>query len=164
VKAGHNLFELFEIVHDATSRIQPIKVELDTLEITYDGLGILLLGKCADERAGRHRESLLQTLNQTLSDAFNLSMRSWDNDPSKYREMGCRFGFLKRPLPQGYDAFVNEIQSIEFVPLAFVIEGITLVHHRHRSLAFPQEGSFHFPFGRNVETSEGDFVNGLNLA
>lgn len=164
VKAGHSLFELFRIVHHATSRIQPIKVELDILRITYDGLGILLLGKCADEDAGRNREFLLGTLNQALPDVLDLSRRSWDTDSSRYREMHCRFGFLKRALPQGYDAFVDEIQGIEFAPLAFVMEGITLVHHRYRSLAFPQEGSFHFPLGRKVEVSEEEFAHRLSLA
>jgi hypothetical protein len=164
VKPGHHLFELFEAMQSITSRIKPIEVKFDSLEMTYDGLGFLLLGKCASEESGQHRELLLLTLNQALSQAFHLSRRPWDTDADRYRDLGCRIGFLKRPPPQGYSAFVEHIEDIKIKPIVFKLESITLVHHRYRTLAFPQEGSFEFLLGQSVERDDERFARELNLS
>lgn len=164
VKPGHHLFELFEAIQGITSRIKPIEVKLDSLEMTYDGLGFLLLGRCASEESGQHRESLLRTLNQALAHASHLSRRPWDTDADKYRDLGCRIGFLKRPPPQGYSAFVAHIDAIKIKPIAFKLESVTLVHHRYRTLAFPQEGSFEFQLGQGVERDDERFAHELNLS
>jgi hypothetical protein len=164
VRPGHHLIELFEAIQSITAHIKPIEVELDSLEMTYDGLGFLLLGRCASEESGQNRESLLRTLNQALAHAFLLSRRPWDTDAGKYRDLGCRIGFLKRPPPQGYSAFVAHIDAIRIKPIAFKLESITLVHHRYRTLAFPQEGSFEFQLGQGVKRDDERFAHELNLS
>ena len=164
VKSGHHLFELFEVIQGVVSRIGSLKVKLDSLEMTYDGIGFLLLGRCVSEESGQQRELLLQTLNQVLPHAFHLSRRPWDTAEYEYRNLGCRIGFLKRPPPQGYSAFVKHIGDIKTNPITFELESITLVHHRYRTLAFPQEGSFEFQFGQSTEGDDEEFARGLNLS
>jgi hypothetical protein len=164
VKEGHELFELFQSIQNITSQTCPIKVVFNSLAITYDGLGMLLLGECANEDASESRKALLQALNRVLPESFNLSRRSWDTDLSKYHALGCRVGFLKRPPPQGYGVFVDSIENLKFIPIVTVLESITLVHHRYRTLEFPQEGSLDFPFGQRLKIEEEEFARRLNLA
>jgi hypothetical protein len=163
VKPGHDLYELFEAIRRIASQVEPIQVRLDSLEMTYDGIGFLLLGRCEGKESGRQRTLLLQTLNQVLPRAFHLSRRAWDTDSDKYHSLGCRIGFLKRPPPQGYAAFIKAMGAISFEPVTFSLKCITLVHHRYRTLAFPQQGGFDFPLGQYIEADKGEFAREIDL-
>ena len=162
-KEDHRQFELFEIIHGATSQTQPIEVAFDRLSIAHDRLGIVLFGECVGEDAARYRRTLLENLNSALPASFNLSPRPWDKDHSEFHKLHCSLGYLKRPVPQGYSAFVDEIKRIEFAPLSFTLEDVALVHHRYRTLAPPQEGGITFPLGKEVDLTEDEFVRKLNL-
>jgi hypothetical protein len=164
VREGHDLFELFEQVHEVTSRIRPIRIELDRMSMSHDRLGVVLLGECADEGAVRQREKLLAELNRTLGESFDVSMRSWDSDPAQFGELHCTLGYLKRPAPQSYEAFVEEIGNVRFQPIEFALESVSVVHHRYRSLAYPQEGEVRFPLGQKVDMPASEFVDRMDLA
>lgn len=164
VREGHELFELFEQVQEVTSRIRPIRIELGRMSMSHDRLGVVLLGECADEVSVRERERLLAELNRRLGESFDVSMRSWDSDPEEFGKVHCTLGYLKRPVPQSYETFVEEIGSIEFRPIEFALESVSLVHHRYRSLAYPQEGGMRFPLGQKVEMTASEFACLMNLA
>jgi len=163
LKENRRLFDLFGIIHGITSQIQPIRVVFDRLTMAYDGLGIVLLGECADEDSIRYRQTLLANLNQILPEFFSLSRRSWDTDSSKYRKLHSSLGVLKRPPPQGHVTFADDIKRIDFDPLSFAFEDVTLVHHTYRTLAFPQEGSITFPLGKTVDMTEGEFMSAIGI-
>ncbi len=164
VKEGYNLLELFEKIHEVTSKINPIRIELNRMRVTTDGLGITLLGECLGEDSIQSRARLLKELNKTIPISFNTSSRSWDTNSSHFYKLHCALGYLKRPVPQTYQVFVTDIKNIEFEPITFTLENIELVHHRHRSLAFPQEGIVVFPLGEKVNISANKFVDSINLA
>ncbi len=163
LKEKNCLFELFRIIHSITSQTQPIKVVFDRLTMAHDGLGIILLGECADEDSIGCRQTLLENLNQNLPKFFSLSRRSWDIDPSKYHKLHSSLGYLKRSPPQGYITFADDIKRIGFDPLSFAFKDVTLVHHSYRTLAFPQEGSITFPLGKTVDMTEDEFISTIGI-
>jgi len=164
VREGHHLSELFGKIHRVTSQIHPINVELDHMRISHDRLGIILLGECSDDISAKYRERLLVELNESLIESFDISLRSWDSDPSQFHKFHCALGYLKRPVPQTYQVFVEEIKSIKFPPITFTLESVSLVHHRYRSLAYPQEGEVDFPLGQKINMTANKFVDSMNLA
>jgi len=90
--------------------------------------------------------------------------RDWDKDPSRFHEVHCAVGYLKRPIPQGYGAFVAHLENISLNPIAVELDCVTLVHHKYRSLAFPQEGMVSFPLGKRVELDSVEFASRINFA
>jgi len=164
VREGHHLSELFGQIHEVTSRIHPINVKLDRMRISHDRLGIVLLGECSDDVSTKYRERLLAELNESLVESFDISRRNWDADPAQFRKFHCTLGYLKRPVPQTHHVFVEEIQSIRFSPINFTLESVSLVHHRYRSLAYPQEGEVDFPLGQKLNMTASEFVDNINLA
>ena len=163
VKENHTLFELFRIIQGVTSTIGPFKAQLDRLTMKYGEFGIVLLGECVGEDSKSYRRTLIELLNEPLSKAFHVSFRSWDADPSKFTQLHSALGYVKRPAPNGYDALIEQIKHIEFEPVLFTLESITLVHHRYRSLALPQQGSVTFPLGKTITMTEDEFIQNLNL-
>lgn len=163
VKDGHRQYELFLAILEVTLKLAPIEVKLDRMVVAHDGLGIILLGQCEGEDSVRGRQFLLEQLNRSLPQSFNLSSRGWDTDPSKFHEIHCAIGYLKRPPSQGYNAFVEHIKGIRFEPFVFTLDSVALVHHRYRSLALPQEGMVTFPLGKKVDMTEAEFAHYLNL-
>lgn len=163
VKPQHDLYELFDLIHAVASEIGPITVELDRCAVTYDGLGVILLGRCSDDVSLTHRRQLLERLNEALPAAFNVSRRHWDTDSAKYGDVHCSVAFLKRPIPQGYDAFRDGVKGARVDPIAFSLKEITLVHHQYRTLATPQAGSFSFPLGEKIRAARREFVQRINL-
>jgi hypothetical protein len=163
VKESHTLFELFRMIKEVTSRIGPLKAQLNRLTMKYGEFGIVLLGECVGKDSISYRRTLIELLNEALPKAFNISPRSWDADPSKFPQLHSALGYVKRPVPNGYDALIDQIKHIEFDPILFTLESITLVHHRHRSLAVPQQGSVTFPLGKTLEMAEDEFIQNLNL-
>lgn len=144
VKYGHDLFESFEIIQNITSHIQFINVRLEILEMSHDGLGIILIGTASDDISKQNRTFLLENLNNELPKNFNLSRRSLDNtDFSKYHKFHCRIGFLKRPI-KNYNIFAENVHTMEFKPISFSINEVAIVHHQYRSLLLPHRGSFYF--------------------
>lgn len=164
VKPNQQLFELFNIISDITSKIQRIEVLFDRITLSSkDGIGLILLGQCNNEESIKQRVLLLKTLNLELPKHFSLSIRDWDDKRSKFHELHICIGFQKRQVPQEYDDFFREIRSIEFNPISVTLEEVSLVHHRFRTLAFPQEGIFIFPFGKRIEIDKDEFSRKLNL-
>lgn len=73
VKPNQKLFELFNIISDATSKIQKIEVTIDRLVLSSrDGVGLILLGQCINQDSINQRSSLLKELNLALPEYFNL--------------------------------------------------------------------------------------------
>lgn len=165
VKSGHNLFELFEIINEITTKIPFINVKLDTLKVSLEGVGIILLGECCDVASVGNRGELLRHLNGHIEGAFKQEPRSWDRDPSKYHRLHCQIGFLKRPI-ENFDIFAKKVRAIDFDPITFTVKEVTIVHHRYRSLSAPHEGFFSIPLGldRRNTISKNDFIRKLNLA
>jgi len=165
IKPNQRLFELFTIISEATSQIQKIEVKLDKLVLSSrDGIGLILLGQCSNEDSTRQRALLLKELNSALPRCFNLSMRDLDKERSQFHEVHTCIGFQKHQLPQEYDDFVKKINSIKFDPISFTLEEVTLVHHKFRTLVFPQEGLFTFPLGKEINIDESEFIQKINLA
>ena len=164
VKPGHDLFELFEIVNGITSQIQFIRVRLDTLQMSHDGLGIILIGTCGDDVSTKNRGVLLESLNNACPKAFSLSVRNWNSNPSKYHAFHCRIGFLKRPI-ENYNIFAKRVHTMKFTPISFTIKDVTIVHHRYRSLMPPHQGEFSFRLGSDLsgKIEKGEFIHELNL-
>ncbi len=164
VKSGHDLFELFEIVNNITSQVSFIKVGLDTLQMSPDGLGIVLVGMCSDDASAKSRKVLLENLNNVLPKAFKLSVRSWDIDPLKYHALHCRIGFLKRPI-DNYHIFAENVHAMEFTPISFLIKEVAIVHHQYRSLLYPHQGEFLFPLGLDLKGKirKDEFIHKLNF-
>ncbi len=163
VREGHNLLELFKIIHRITSQIPFISVEFDTLQMSPDGLGIVLVGRCSDDESTEFRGLLLDGLNNALSEGFILDRRPWDTDPSKYHMLHCRIAFLKRPL-ENYEKFTEHVLA-EKLHIRFVMKEIHLIHHQYRSLLPPHQGEFTFPLGSDIEAGikAGDFIRRLGL-
>lgn len=163
VKEGHRQYELFKMILEVTSQLAPIKVKLDRMVVAHDGLGVILLGECVDEGSVRQRQLLLEKLNKSLPESFNVSSRTWEVDSSKFHQIHCAIGYLKRPPPQGYNTFVEYVMGIRCEPFVFTLESVALVHHRYRSLALPHEGMVSFPLGKKVDMTEDEFAHSLNL-
>lgn len=164
VRKGHRISELYEQIEQVTSQMQPIQIELDSMRVAHDGLGIVLLGQCSNENSIESRRRLLKELNKKLPTAFNVSFRSWDSDSSQFYKVHTALGYLKRPLPQTYQTFVKQIKNIKFTPITFTVASVSLVQHKYRSLAFPQEGIVAFPLGKKAEITADKFASSINLA
>jgi hypothetical protein len=165
VKKGYKLFDLFKIISESTAKIREIGVTLDRLTLSpRDGVGLILLGQCANKDSKKQRSSLLEDLNSSLPKCFDLSPRKWDTAESKFDKFHTCIGFQKRQFPQDYGSFADEIKKIKFGSISFVLEEITLVHHKSRTLSPPQEGSFTFPFGEKIDIDEDEFSRMLNMA
>jgi len=163
LKGTSKVADLYKIITNIVSKIQPITVVLDKIGIARDRLGIVLIGECLDEKSLQGRSQLLSNLNRTLSEAFSLSMRSWDNDPTQFKSVHSSIGYLKREPPQGYRNFVNQLGSYSFEPIILEMKSISLVHHKYRSLSFPQQGCVDFLFSEQPFLSEAEFESQLNI-
>ena len=132
--------------------------------MSHDGLGIILIGTCSDDVSIKNRKVLLENLNETLPNAFNLSMRKWNTDSSRHHALHCQIGFLKRPI-ENYRIFVKRVHAMEFTPISFTIKEVTVVHHRYRSLMPPHQGEFSFQIGSDLrgKIEKGEFIHELNL-
>jgi hypothetical protein len=162
VKTAVQLHDLFNIINRITSQIHPINVKLAHLKVSDDG-HIVLLGECVDQDSVHDRRTLLTSLNQNLKGSFNITERSWDADESKFHVFHCSLGFVKRHPIDGLDAFAQRVGEIEFDPILLTCNEVTLVHHRYRSLAFPQQGSFTFPFGLELNLDPVEFSKSIAL-
>jgi hypothetical protein len=130
VKKNYKIIELFNIISEAVSKIKAIEVELDRLTLSSgDGVGLILLGQCANQGSVDRRSSLLTDLNSALPKYFDLNTRKWDSEPSKFHELHSCTGFQKRRLPHEYEYFAEEIKKIISDPISFTLEEVTLVHH-----------------------------------
>ena len=78
--------------------------------------------------------------------------------------MHCTIGLLKRPIPQGCDAFAKQIKDLEFELISLVNGSVSLVHARKTSYEFLQEGIVTFPLVSKLDIAEDEFVRKLNLA
>lgn len=107
---------------------------------------------------------MLEQLKHSLPEMMNISSRSWDQDSSRFHEVHCAIGYIKRDLPIDTEIFQQEVRSIKFEPIVFLLDTITLVHHRFRSLMFPQEGIVHFTLGNEKVMQPAEFIRALNLA
>lgn len=163
VRPERGLYELFERVAEATGAIQPLTVVLDRLVLGRDGLSLVLLGYCAGEQSKGWRVALLGELNRSLREPFFVESRSWDDEPEQYHRVHCALGILKRP-PGPYAAFRDYLARLTFEPVVGTLDTVSLVHHRFRSLAPPQEGQVDFRLGEAASMGEGEFASRLNLA
>ncbi|MDY6989535.1 MAG: hypothetical protein SWQ30_15925 [Thermodesulfobacteriota bacterium] len=164
VREGHHLSELFTQIHRITSEIECINVVLSGMRISSGDLGIVLLGKCSENISANYRRRLLAELNRTLPGSFDVGFRSWDSDSSSFHILHCALGYLKRPRAEQQKVLLKHIENIRFAPINVCLDSISVIHHRYRSLAYPQEGEVRFPLGQKVEMSSTEFVNSLNLA
>jgi hypothetical protein len=55
------------------------------------------------------------------------------------------------------------VGEIEFDPILLTCNEVTLVHHRYRSLAFPQQGSLTFPLGVELNLVPVEFSKAIAL-
>ncbi len=164
VKSGTDLFELFKFINEIASEVQPFDGVLDKLEVKQNGIELILFGQCFSNKDIEYRSLLLKGLNDTLPDRFNLDIRKFDSDPTQFHKLHCCIGYVKRPHSIDFDNFKNEIEALKFDPIKFRLDKIQLIHHKYRSLAFPQHGIFTFPLGEKIKTTKEEFIMKLNLA
>jgi len=163
IKEGRSLAEVLEAIHDVTRQLDPIDVELQSLRVRSDGPAIIALGQCVGNAAVRARSVLIDELHNRLGKLCSLSTQSWDKDSSMYHIVHCALGFLKRPLPGTFEEFKERVEGKKLsIPCRF--REITMVHHRHRTLLFPQEGCITFPLGKELDATVREFEEALNLA
>ena len=166
VRPSHQLFELFDVIHQNSSRMKPLGVTLNHLRMSEDGVSIVLTGICSDDGSTDDRRMLLGSLNVELKTRFDVAMRPWDIDESKFHKLHCRIAFLKRPLATR-PAFRESLEKLagELRPISCTFETITLVHHRYRTLEPPHEGKFEFPLGRDLraESSAATFASQIRM-
>ena len=163
LKPGRSLDEVRAFISRVTRKLEPIEVELQRVRVRGDGLAIIAFGQCVDERSSRSRRILIGQLREGLSELCNLSLRGWDTDSSKYHLVHCALGFLKRPVSQNFESFAVDTVALK-VKISFTFREISLVHHRHRTLLFPQEGCVNFPLGKEMSGCASEFEKSLNLA
>lgn len=163
VRPGHGLFELFEVIQRVTSQVPPIDVELSKPSVDIRDACVSLVGSCADEAADRSRRKLMRELVRALPDRFSTSMREWDTDPTRFHRLHCTLGCLKRMTPGGFPAFARRICNLPFNAINFTLSNVSLIHHRYRTLAFPQEGMVTFRLGESQPMDETEFAHRLNL-
>ena len=165
VKNDRSLIELLHIMKQATANIGPMTIEMNRICLSRDMLGIVLTGHCKDEQSIEYRCKLLNELNKSLPEVLNVYTRSWDRDPAQFSKIHCAIAYIKRPPPNEFSAFQQQINQIEFNPIQFTIKDIDIVHHSRRSLAFPQEGRVTFRLGRKfLAIDEMEFIHRLNLS
>jgi len=145
IKPDSDIRQLLTILCNAASLSAPIQVRLDRLRASEGKNSIVLLGSCTPATAPV-RSALLSSLNQRLPEFFNISSRRADRDPEKYAEVHCRPAFFKRPIAD-FSEFARRLASLQFPPIECRFLEVSLVHHRYRSLAPPQEGILHIPLG-----------------
>jgi len=161
IKPGRQLQDVLHAIDDITSQIAPFKVVLTRLAL--NGAIFTAWGETIDEPARKQREQLLRGFAKHLPDYCNVRMREWDTDSAKYGDIHCSIAALKRQPPQEYQSLVNNVAGIAGLQCdPFTIAGVTLVHHRMRTLAFPQQGSWYFPFGLHATMPAESDVLGLD--
>lgn len=153
VRPGHDLYELFAETQAISSQLAPLQVQLDHLAVARDGIGLVLLGRCVGDGSTSHRQRFIEELSTKLGLAFQIEPK-WDVGPARCVQLHCSLGHLKRAPPLDYGVFVREMSQFQFAPVSFTLPDITLVHHRYRTLEFPQEGSVDFSLGQRVERVE----------
>jgi hypothetical protein len=163
LKTGHEVFELLHILRELTSQIGGIDAQLKQLTTRSNEFGIILTGECVGESSVKYRKILIDGLNSSLPQSFNITMRSWDSDSTRFHKIHTAIGYVKRIIPQGYSTFMDEIKSIQFDPISVNFSEVTLVHHKYRTLALPHEGCVVFPLGKPLEMTEKEFCQMLNL-
>ncbi|MCE7923478.1 MAG: hypothetical protein DYG98_10500 [Haliscomenobacteraceae bacterium CHB4] len=163
-KSAFNESDLFGLLKSIATVLPPFQIELNRISLGKDGLGIILTGQCTDIVSIQTRTAMLEQLKHSLPEMMNISSRSWDQDSSRFHEVHCAIGYIKRVLPIDTEIFQQEVQSIKFEPIVFLLDTITLVHHRFRSLMFPQEGIVHFTLGNEKVMQPAEFIRALNLA
>jgi hypothetical protein len=142
VKAGVDPQELSDIVARETAGLGEIRVRLDRLVLSAEGL--LLYGGCADDDSTARRCRLLDRLNTELPRYFNVGRRSWDTDPARYGRVHMRLGFAKRRCVD-CESLVADVATSSFEPITVTFPDVVLVHHRYRTLRGPHAGSLRFP-------------------
>ena len=162
IKHRHSLRDVFEAIAGVARRSKPFEVTFDRLRIGHNGLGIIALGQCADATSVEVRTRLIRELIERLEELCHLSTREWDEDASRYRAVHSAWGVLKRPPPNGYESFTKWLEGMR-IDVRCTFEEISLVHHRHRSLLFPQQGCVTFPLGGEPAVAAEDFPEALNL-
>jgi hypothetical protein len=146
VKPQSDPLFLFTIVARIAAAVGPINVRLDSLEMSDDRVGLRLNGQCSSIESLARRAALLRTANTELERHFNLSRRPWDTDPTEHGNVHVRIGFLKRR-PSSYADFRRAALALKFEPIEAELRDISIVHHRFRSLLFPQQGLVTRPLG-----------------
>jgi len=164
LRPGHDLGEVCACLCKAARRVPPFEVELGSLHVGYDRLALVLWGECADRASIAARRCLLEILNDGLSECCVLGRRAWDSKASKFHQLHACLGYLKRPLSAGYAATVESILGCRFEPMRFELTDFSILHHRRRSLAAPQEGRFDFRLGGEVTANARELAAGLRLA
>ena len=159
LKDDRGLAEVFDAIRGVTPRVEPIEVEFDRMVVRKDGLGIIALGRCLGNQSKTSRAVLIGQLVKTLEDICNLELRSWDK--KNYASVHCALGFVKRPLECSRSLW--NLKLAREVGIQCVFPDVTLVHHKHRTLLFPQEGLFTFPLGSDVQATRDQFVEALHL-
>lgn len=161
VKPGADPRQLCQILARETNGLGAITVHLDRLELADNGF--VLRGACAAGESTDRRVGLLERLNQRLPAHFNLGRRAWDTDPARHASVHMRIGFLKRPC-DGFESLVADVASAVIDPITLCFSGVTLLHHRYRSLRGPHAGSLHFPLdGRAAGDRSDALFSRLNL-
>jgi len=163
-KHSRGLSKLFQLLNQLTTDMSPIEIKLGRIRLSRDKLGIVLTGNCQGDESLHTRKALLTALNAALPNYLNIRMRTWDSDTSQFGKLHCAIGYIKRPPPHGFDSFRRQVNQILFDPIQLTLSDIAVIHHRYRSLAFPQEGMVSFQFGQLPLTiTERDFIDSLNL-
>jgi len=163
LKPGHTLEEVLETIRSVTRDLEPFDVAFDRLAIGRNRLTIIALGQCIDSSAMETRTRLITGLLEQLRRICNLAPRDRDQDPSAYRTVHSSWGIVKRSPPGGMDAFARRLAEVN-LDVRCRFAQISLVHHRHRSLLFPQQGHVVFPLGGEPTVPGDRFAEDVGLS
>lgn len=163
LKNGSEIGDLHRTLSKITETVQPFDGTLNKFILNKTGNELILLGKCLNPQNNQNRIELLNKLNNELPNHIKLSPRKHDLDESRFLDLHCCIGYIKRPNKIDIRAVNNFIENLEINSITFNMDDIDLVHHKYRSLRFPQQGIVHYKFGKKTEMSIDEFSQNIDL-
>ena len=130
-----------------------------------------VVGYCVGATAIMSRHLLLNNLSESLPSVWdaqpqvlNITDRARNANPNEFQEQHCTVGVLKRKPPIEYEDFANAIDKMEFEPITFTVDSVSLVHTRSLSYAPPHEGSVDFKLSEMPEQDDNEILSSLHFA
>ena len=167
-KSKNDLLKAFGAIRQAVSEIKPFHVVLDKAFLIGTLIGVT--GYCDDTVSVKSRHTLLSGLSKSLLDLcdlkpriLNITERGRQSDPEEFQEVHCTFGVVKRNPPLEFGKFKEAIYQMEFEPISFVVDSVSLVHTRFLSYAPPQEGIVTFKLGEYLGKEEDEILSSLRF-
>ena len=154
------LCDLLAAISEAARECEKIDVCFDRVCVGSDGLGLVLLGRTANNSSTIGRRAIMKSIADQRG-VFSIEGRGYDReDPSNVH---MAVGFIKQQPPGGLEKLASSLDE-QSLDLRVTFDNCTIVHHRRRSLEPPQEGSLCFEFGDRSPRKLEPLITALRLA